>query len=701
MAAADNRWWGPRSDFPWEEDALRHIRGLLPEAEPYRSWHTFTFTAQTGHVREVDLLTVTPGGLFLIEIKSHPGRATNRGATWLFAGQDRTRTIENPLHLTDLKCKEIKSLLGWAANQLGRRLHIPYIQAAVFLSAPDLQCEFDEVQQTLVFGREGLTQQTGLPGIWSGLLGLPPRNAASRVDPTFSKQLPRLLDKIGIQGVRKHRKVGPFQLEPRAFDTGPAWEDYLAENTALSDDQPRRIRIYLSDRDALKEQRESVRRAARREYLALQGISHEGIVRAEQFSEEHEAGPAVIFRHGHGWQRLDHFMAGPGQQLPVDTRIEMVRQLAEALDHAHRRHLYHRALAARSVYVELDGRYPRLRIADWQVSARPGGGSSSPHTALVSSRATMFGAQVEPSAAAYLAPEFGNPDSEATLLDVFGLGALTYLILTGQPPASSSTELASRLASERALVPSAVADQVSPAMDDLVKEATTAAPSDRLESVRDFLVYLDLVEEELTRPDEEEIPDLLTATKGAQTPDGWEIQQVLGKGSTARALLMAKDGHERVYKVALSEAARTRMEHEAAQLRRLRDSHIVRRIAGPVPIGRRTVLILDRAGEQTVGQYLRSQGRFPIGDLESLGAQLFQVAEYLESEGVWHRDIKPDNLAIRRPPKRACAWSCSTSPWPRPPPAPRRPEPRRIWTRFLVPNEDQSSTPPPNGTQLR
>ncbi len=478
MAGAGNRWWGPRSDFPWEEDALKHIRDQMPDAEPYRAWQTFTFTAQGGHIREVDLFIATPGGLFLVEIKSQPGRVTNQGATWLFQDSDRLRTIENPLHLTDRKCKELKSQLEWAARALHLHVRIPYIQAAVFLSAPDLRCQFDEVQRIHVYGRDKLTARTGLDGIWSGLLGKPPRNAMSRVDPTFSRQLHRLLDKVGIQGLRKQRKMGPFQLEPRAFDTGPTWEDYLAQNTALPDDQLRRIRIYLSDRDAPKEERESVRRAARREYLALQGIAHDGIVRAEQFSDEHEAGPAVIFRHGNGWQRLDHFMAEHGAQIPVETRIEMVRQLAEALDHAHRRHLYHRALAARSVYVEMDGRYPRLRICDWQVSARPGGGSSSPPTVMTSGRATALGTQVDPSVAAYLAPEFGNPDCDATLLDVFGLGALTHLILTGHPPAGSANELAARLASERALVPSAVADQISPSMDDLVKGATAGNSPD-------------------------------------------------------------------------------------------------------------------------------------------------------------------------------------------------------------------------------
>jgi hypothetical protein len=71
---------------------------------------------------------------------------------------------------------------------------------------------------------------------------------------------------------------------------------------------------------------------ARREYLALQGISHDGIVRAEQYSDELQAGPAVVFRHGAHWQRLDQFIA-TNSDLPLETRLEMIRQLAEALDH--------------------------------------------------------------------------------------------------------------------------------------------------------------------------------------------------------------------------------------------------------------------------------------------------------------------------------------------------------------------------------
>jgi serine/threonine protein kinase len=618
----------------------------MPETDPYRAWQTFTFTAKSGHVREVDLLIAAPAGLFLIEIKSHPGRATNRGGAWTFRG-DRTRTIDNPLHLANLKAKELKEQLRWAARD--RRIRIPFVQEAIFLSAPDLRCEFDDVQKIMVFGRDGLEGQTGLPGIWSGLLGGTPRSERDRVSLTFARQLDDIRQQIGVQGLRKHRRVGPYDLAPKAFDAGPTWEDYLATNTAMPDDQPRRVRVYLSELRAGKEERDSTRRAARREYLALQGISHEGIVQAEQFSDEHEAGPAIVFRHGKDWQRLDHFMAEHGD-LPIETRAEMVRQLAEALDHAHRRHLYHRALAARSVYVELDGRYPRLRIGDWQVSARPGSGSSGRSSTLAPG-ATSTAAHVEGSAGAYLAPEFGNADAEGTQLDLFGLGALTHLLLAGRPPAASRKELAKRLQTERALVPSAVSDDVSPNMDELVRSATFVQPVDRLESVRDFLVLLEAVEEELTAPDAEEIPDLLEATRGTVV-NGWRIERQLGKGSTAKALLVTRDGHEQVLKVALSDAGRERLTHEAAQLRGIHDSHIVRLIDGPLDVGERTVLVLERAGEQTLAQFLKSEGRLTIDDLDSLGDDLFDAVRYLAGQGVWHRDIKPDNLAIRELPKK-------------------------------------------------
>jgi hypothetical protein len=262
LSAQSQRWHGQRSAFSWEQSALDHIKAQLPDAEPYRAWQTFTFTTDRGHVREVDLFIATPGGLFLVEIKSHPGTATNHGSTWTFRDADKTRTIENPLHFTDTKAKELKTQLEKAARKLKIKDPLPRIEAAVFLSAENLKSRLDEFQCQRVYGRDNLPS-TGLDGIWSGFLNQPPQSERNRVTPTLSKQLPKLLQEIGI--VRLHRigRVGPYELNEKSYDSGPTWEDYLATNPSLPTDYPRRVRVFLTERTATDEDKKSVQRRPR------------------------------------------------------------------------------------------------------------------------------------------------------------------------------------------------------------------------------------------------------------------------------------------------------------------------------------------------------------------------------------------------------------------------------------------------------
>ncbi|MFD5590716.1 BREX system serine/threonine kinase PglW [Streptomyces griseorubiginosus] len=661
LPARREHWFQPRrSGFPWEQEGLEHVRQLMPTAEPYRAWATFRFTGVTGRVNECDLLIAVPGGVYLLELKGHPGRVVNHGDTWQFHG-DRVRTLRNPLHLTDLKAKELKAQLERAARAAGiPEAKIPFIKPAVFLHDPDLVSELDEFQRASVFGRNG--GASSLPGIWDGLLGLPPERESWRVTPQDSQRLEMLMKRIGISHSTAHLRFGDdWRLAPRALDAGPGWEDRLAVRDDDLVKENGRVRIYLSGQAASAEQRGRVDRAALREYQVLQGINHRGIVQAVQI-REHQGGPAILFRHHESDLRLDAYLDAYGDRLTPSARLDLVRQLAEAVRYAHNRSLYHRALSARSVYVSAreDGAEPVLRIADWQTAARDFDTTSH----LTLGQTPLDSGLVADIAQVYLAPETAREFADPVDLDVFGIGALSYLLLTGKPPADARGTLVDRLAAEGGLHPYAVSDNVSAALDDLVFRATASDVQNRLSSAEEFLRLLDAAEADDASAGRGavELEDPLTVKAGQRLDAEWEVVRVLGTGATARALLVRRveDGVPdpaslRVFKVALDREKDARLYAEAKALREVGGSRIVKLLADPRELGGHTILEIEYAGgfrpaddrdPVSLGSRLRGMGRLRYTQLERFGNDLFEALDTLAARGVRHRDIKPDNLGL-------------------------------------------------------
>ncbi|MGW2558670.1 BREX system serine/threonine kinase PglW [Streptomyces sp. NPDC001514] len=653
------RWFQPRrSAFTWEQEGLDHIRQLMPKAEPYRAWATFSFTAASGRTNECDLFIAVPGGLYLLELKGHPGRVVNHGDTWQFHA-DRVRTLKNPLHLTDLKCKELKGQLERAARSMGvdpRR--VPFIKPAVFLHAPGLDSGLDEFQRINVYGRNDGTG--GLDKIWDDLLGKPPERESWRITPQSAQLLEQLMQKIGISHSTAHLRYGDdWKLEPGVLDAGPGWEDRLAVRDDGLVQEEGRVRIYLVEQMAGDAARHAADRAARREYQVLQGIAHRGVAQAVQI-RQHQGGPAILFRHRHTDLRLDAYLDAYGGRLTPETRLDLVRQLAEALRYAHNRSLYHRALAARSVYVSAkeDGADPVVRITDWQTAAR-----DFDTTSMRSIGDTpLDGGLIEDAAQVYLAPETDQEFADPVDLDLFGLGALSYLLLTGEPPAAQRSALIERLSAEGGLHPYAVADGLSDALDDLIYRATRAEVVDRLPSAERFLDLLDEAEQQTSVPDQPvtEESDPLTALPGQALDAVWTVRRVLGTGATARALLVERvleeaegpDGttlvEERVFKVALDQDKDARLYAEAQALKTVGGGRIIRLLDEPREIAGHTVLALEYAGDSTLGARLRGEGRLTYDQLERYGNDLFIALDQLAAKGVLHRDIKPDNLGLHK-----------------------------------------------------
>src|SRR5207302_5581904 len=61
----------------------------------------------------------------------------------------------------------------------------------------------------------------------------------------------------------------------------------------------------------------------------------------------------------------------------------------------------------------------------------------------------------------------------------------------------------------------------------------------------------------------------------------------------------------------------------------------------------RTVLVLDKSGDETLADRLRKEARLGLELLQRFGEDLLQAVASLERYGVAHRDIKPDNIGVR------------------------------------------------------
>ena len=648
-----NRWTTVQeSEFPWEREALAYVRALLPDTDPFRAWSNFEFIGEDGSINEVDLLVVSLYRIYLVEIKSAPARVDGDAGTWTWTGPDGVRKTDNPLLLANRKAKKLKSLLARQPSM--KRQRVPYIEPIVFLSHQNAKCGLEGAARLGVYLREE-AERDGHPHIGQVLTGeIDAENRfgtpGERIDASLSRAIARALADAGIRPTQRHRQVGDYILEELLNETD-VFQDWSARHVHL-EKRRRRIRIYPHALQSSETTRAERRAAAMREFRLLDGIEHPGIVRVEGFTE-HERGPALIFAHEPDAERLDFFLQRRGAELDLRQRLALVRQIAETLQYAHSRRLYHRTLTPQSILVsDPDSDHPTLRIFNWQVAEGELGTTTG--TRLTVNHILKVGLAGETEGAVYLAPELysvGELDPER--LDVFSLGALAYRILSGAEPAGSIEELHEKLIRNQGLRLSEVSDGASDDLEVAVQCATDPETSGRPD-VSEFLALLDAAVEKLTATDRRTFVHPLDAEPGDELEGGFIVRHRLGKGSSAVALLIERDGKEGVLKVALDPAMNDRLLHEAEVLRRIRHQNVVE-LYETVELAGHVALFMaaagtrsgdDRPGTYTLAQRIRQEGRLSLDLLQRFGEELLGVVEWLEQCGISHRDIKPDNIGI-------------------------------------------------------
>ncbi|MBW0093004.1 BREX system serine/threonine kinase PglW, partial [Pseudonocardia sp. KRD-184] len=543
-----------------------------------------------------------------------------------------------------------------APNATARRA-VPFLQALVVLHGHESTIDLDDRGRTGVVSLDGYHVKAKPPlKRFSHFLAELPGNKSHIIDKFRAGQVRSLCARANFLPAPKTRMVGDYPVaDSTPIAEGPDWQDVLVDHPVVADAKLR-LRLYDVPPKASASERQRVEQLAKSEMQLTYGIKHEGIAVPSEFRRTDD-GPALVFDYDDTELPLDAYLAEQGAELSFEERFGLVQRLGEVLRFAHQRHLIHRALSPQRVWVRPNKGRPRLSIRDWYFGQKFHSTDASTRWTAISAGVNDLLGIANQGDWLYFAPEArasaeGMPGMP---LDVYGFGALAYLILTGRPPAETFVELETKLATTKALDPRSATTGVPDGIAEAVVMATSVSESDRPATVEELL---DLLRDEwraIRRPEPEAEPtpatDPLDAQAGETIADRFIVTGRRGEGSSGVAVAVndmeATDSErEVILKIARTEAADRRLSDEADVLRTLDHRRIVRILDGPLDVDGRKALLLTDAGRETLATRLSKEGRATLGQLQQYGSDLLDAMTYLESRGVFHRDIKPANLGI-------------------------------------------------------
>lgn len=297
---------------------------------------------RTGHAYEYDAIVVGDHAIFVVEVKGWRGLIRQLGrADWQL---DNGRVERNPLPLADQKARVLASHVKKAMAQ-----RAPYIQACLIVGHEDTTFE--------VFGTDA--RRCLRPSEAITYLTDPNQLSASAVRGEFRAVHDKLMTAIAGH-LEPRRRVGrryASYIATRLQERDDEHAVFLGKHALLEDSRVVRIRAwYLSEYQYTPEQRTAKRARLMRAAQALAQIgNHSRIATLRDFGEQDGE-----FFEVTDWSETGTlaaaFARGALGRMPEEHKVRIIRDLAEALEAAHKHGVYHRAVSTDAVLLEADGR---------------------------------------------------------------------------------------------------------------------------------------------------------------------------------------------------------------------------------------------------------------------------------------------------------------------------------------------------------
>jgi serine/threonine protein kinase len=250
-----------------------------------------------------------------------------------------------------------------------------------------------------------------------------------------------------------------------------------------------------------------------REAEAAGRLSHPGIVTIFDVGEEPETHAPYIVMELVGGQSLEQLLAQGDHKLPLETALQLILELAKALDFAHGQGVVHRDLKPANILITEDG---HAKIADFGVAK------------LNLSNQSLAGRVL--GTPAFMSPEQLNGDPVDGRSDLFSLGVILYTMLTGYRPFQGNSALTVCFkVVNRDPVPATVLDtDLPPGLDCIIERAMAKDPAERYQRGMEMVLDIQALQEgrgprkaSLASPD------------ASPTTDGWAGSSTAGQRAGA------------------------------------------------------------------------------------------------------------------------------------------------------------------------
>jgi tetratricopeptide (TPR) repeat protein len=214
-----------------------------------------------------------------------------------------------------------------------------------------------------------------------------------------------------------------------------------------------------------------------REARAAGQLVHPNIITIFDMGED-DGRPFIVMELVQGWT-LNKYLERP-EAADIEKKIDLMLQMCAGLHVAHTHGIFHRDIKPGNLLV---GQHGELKIVDFGIAR------------LASSNMTASGLIV--GTPDYMSPEQARGPDVDQRSDIFSVGAVFYLMLTGRKPFAAADPI-SVLAKVQSEAPLPIRDNESPApLTRLVMKALAKDPAERYQSCARMIAELEHVKRDL------------------------------------------------------------------------------------------------------------------------------------------------------------------------------------------------------------